>query len=197
MIDTLLQHREKSDKSGILKKLDLKENRYCVLTLHRPSNVDNKEGLENIASILEKIQEKIKIVFPVHPRTKKNLSLFGLDKRFNSMKNLVLTEPLGYLEFLCLMGSSRLVLTDSGGIQEETTVLNVPCITLRENTERPVTFEHGTNLLVSTDKDKVADKSTEVISGKIPVKNRIPELWDGKAAERIVKILMEKVKNGI
>lgn len=197
MIDTLLKHRESSNKSGILEKLDLEENRHCILTLHRPSNVDNRESLENIASILDKIQEKIKIVFPAHPRTKKNLSLFRLDKRLASMKNLILTEPLGYLEFLCLMSNSRLVLTDSGGIQEETTVLGVPCITLRENTERPVTAEQGTNLLISTNKYKVIEKSIEIISNKNPIKNRIPELWDGKAAERIVKVLMEKVKNEI
>ena len=108
------------------------------------------------------------------------------------MKNLIITEPLGYLDFLHLMANSKFVLTDSGGIQEETTVLGIPCITLRQNTERPVTVEQGTNLLVSTDKEKVMSKAMEAIENKIKLKNRIPELWDGKAAERIVKILLNK-----
>jgi len=191
MIDTLLKHKEKAKQSKILEKLGLEENNYCILTLHRPSNVDKKEDFENILSILEKIQEKIKIVFPVHPRARKNIQLFDLDNKIKSMKNLIITEPLGYLDFLFLMANSKLVLTDSGGIQEETTVLGVPCVTLRNNTERPVTVEQGTNLLVSIDKDKVVEKSLDAINDKIKLENRIPDLWDGKAAERIVKILLE------
>ena len=148
MIDTLLKHKEKANKSDILGKLNVEKNNYCVLTLHRPSNVDKKEDFENVLSVLDTIQEKIKIVFPVHPRTKKNIELFNLDGTIKKMENLIITEPLGYLDFLCLMANSKFVLTDSGGIQEETTVLNVPCITLRENTERPVTVEQGTNLIV-------------------------------------------------
>ena len=107
------------------------------------------------------------------------------------MDNLILIEPLGYLDFLCLMSNSKLVLTDSGGIQEETTVLGVPCVTLRNNTERPVTVSQGTNLIISTDKTKILEKSLGVIDGTIKVKNKIPELWDGKAAERIVKVLVD------
>jgi len=191
MIDTLLKHKEKAQASEILEKLKLIKNNYYVLTLHRPSNVDNKEDFENILSILGKIQEKIKIVFPIHPRTQKNIDLFKLNEKIENMKNLIITEPVGYLDFLCLMANSKLVLTDWGGIQEESTVLGVPCITFRKNTERPVTVEQGTNLLVSTHKDKVIEKSLEVIDDKINIKNRIPELWDGKAAERIVKILVD------
>jgi len=189
MIDTLLSYKEKAEQSKILEKLNLGKKDYCTLTLHRPSNVDNKDDFVNILYILEKIQEKIKIVFPIHPRSRKNIESFNFDDRLKRMKNLIMTEPLGYLDFLCLMSNSKFVITDSGGIQEETTVLGIPCITLRKNTERHVTAEQGTNLLVSTDKEKVVSKAMEVIYGKIKLKNRIPELWDGKAAERIVKIL--------
>ncbi|MCH8067643.1 MAG: UDP-N-acetylglucosamine 2-epimerase (non-hydrolyzing) [Nanoarchaeota archaeon] len=196
MIDTLLKHKEKSKKSNILSKLGLDKNSYAVLTLHRPSNVDNKEGFENIIAILEKIQEKIKIVFPVHPRTKKNIELFDLNEKIKNMKNLIITEPLGYLDFLCLMSNSKLVLTDSGGIQEETTVLGIPCITLRKNTERPVTVEQGTNLLVSTDANKVIEESLKVIDNQIKSDRRIPELWDGNAAQRIVDILLMELEGG-
>jgi len=153
MIDTLLSHKEKAENSKILEKLGLEKGNYCTLTLHRPSNVDNKKDFENILSILEKIQEKIKIVFPVHPRARKNIKSFNLDDKMRGMKNLILTEPLGYLDFLHLMSNSKFVLTDSGGIQEEATVLGIPCITLRKNTERPITVEQGTNLLVSIDKE--------------------------------------------
>src|SRR3989344_2764364 len=191
MIDTLLAHKEKSGTSKILEKLKIKKNEYCVLTLHRPSNVDTQNGLGNILAVLEKIKEKTKIVFPVHPRTKKNLQSFGLDKQLKKMKNVLLSEPLGYLDFLHLMAHAKLVLTDSGGIQEETTVVGVPCITLRNNTERPVTSEQGTNLLVSTDKGKVVEKALSVLTDKITVRKKIPELWDGKASERIVSILLK------
>ena len=191
MIDTLLDHKEKAEQSKILEKLGLEKNNYCALTLHRPSNVDNKEDFENILYILKKIQEKIKIAFPIHPRSRKNIESFNLDDNLKNMKNLIITEPLGYLDFLHLMANSKFVLTDSGGIQEETTVLGIPCITLRTNTERPVTVEQGTNLLVSTDKEKVVSKVMEVIGSKISLKHKIPELWDGKAAERIVKILLK------
>lgn len=189
MIDTLLKHKDKSNRSRILKKLNIEKNKYCTLTLHRPSNVDNKEDFENILDMLDKIQQKIKIVFPAHPRTNKNIQKFNLSQKVKSMKNLILTEPLGYLDFLCLMSNSKLVLTDSGGIQEETTVLGVPCITLRKNTERPVTTEQGTNLLVSTNKGKAVEKAIQIINNKTKINKQIPKFWDGKAAERIVKVL--------
>lgn len=192
MIDTLLSHKEKAKKSNILDKLKLNKKEYCTLTLHRPSNVDTKEGFNNIIYILEKLQEKIKIAFPVHPRTRKNIQKFQLEGRIKNMKNLIITEPLGYLDFLCLMDNSKLVLTDSGGVQEETTILGVPCITLRNNTERPVTVEEGTNIIVSTDKDKVIKKANDILDGKIKFKDKIPKLWDGKAAERIVKVILKQ-----
>jgi|TARA_B100001964_G_C14210746_1_gene590406 UDP-N-acetylglucosamine 2-epimerase (non-hydrolysing) len=194
MIDTLLKHKEKAKHSKISEELGLAKNNYVVLTLHRPSNVDDKGGFENVLSILEKIQEKIKIIFPVHPRTKKNIELFKLDEKIENMENLIITGPLGYLDFIHLMANSKLVLTDSGGIQEETTVLGIPCITLRKNTERPVTVEQGTNLVVSTDADKVTEESLKVIEDNIGENRKIPELWDGKAAERIIELLLERFK---
>jgi len=196
MIDALLKHKEKAKKSDILKRHSLKGKNYCVLTLHRPSNVDKRKDFENVISIIKEIQKKIPIVFPIHPRALKNLNRLGLNKILSESNpeidkdNLKLLNPLGYLDFLCLMSNSKFVLTDSGGVQEETTVLGIPCITLRKNTERPVTVEHGTNLLVSTDRKKVVSKAMEVIDNRIKLKNKIPELWDGKAAERIVKILL-------
>lgn len=192
MIDTLLRHKKKAACSGILSRLNLGKGEYCVLTLHRPSNVDTKEGLENIFLILSAIQDKIKIIFPMHPRTKKNIKNYNLKDKLENMGNVVVTEPLGYLDFLCLMSNSKFVLTDSGGIQEETTVLKVPCITLRENTERPVTVEEGTNLLVSTNKGRVIRKAMDVIENKARINAKIPELWDGGAAGRIVKALLSK-----
>jgi UDP-N-acetylglucosamine 2-epimerase (non-hydrolysing) len=191
MIDTLLKHKEKAKNSNILSELDIVKDQYCLLTLHRPSNVDNKENFENIISILENIPNNINIIFPIHPRAQKNLENFELNERIKSLNNLKIIDPVGYLDFLHLMNNAKFVLTDSGGIQEETTVLGISCITLRNNTERPTTVEQGTNLLVSTDKDKVIEKLLDIINDKIKLENRIPELWDGKSASRIVKVILE------
>lgn len=193
MIDTLLNHRKQAKKSKILEQLKLTKKEYCVLTLHRPSNVDKKGSFETILSILEIIGNKIKIVFPMHPRTQKNSELFGFGKRMKHINNLIVTRPLGYLDFLCLMDNSKFVLTDSGGIQEETTVLGVPCITLRKNTERPVTVSEGTNLLVSIDCNKVVEKVMEIINNKLKINKKAPELWDGKAAKRIVDTILKNI----
>jgi len=190
MIDTLLSHKEKAKKSKILSELRLKKKDYAVVTVHRPSNVDSKESLSYVLDILENLQENIKIVFPIHPRTLKNLENFNLLKKVKSQKNLTMTKPLGYLDFLNLMSNSKFVLTDSGGIQEETTAWGVPCITMRDNTERPVTVEQGTNLLVSTNKDKIIAICKGLIK-KSDVKGKMPKFWDGKAAQRIVKILIK------
>ncbi len=191
MIDSLLSHRKKANTSKILSKLNLKKNEYAVLTLHRPSNVDDKRLLEYVIDILDKIQQKIKVVFPVHPRTLKNIHKFKLDQKLKNQKNLVITEPLGYLDFLALMSNSKFVLTDSGGIQEETTVLGIPCITLRNNTERPITAEQGTNMLVSTDRDKIIGASNKLLKGT-HFKAKIPQFWDGKAAKRIVNTILKE-----
>ena len=189
MIDTLLRHRKKADKSKILSELNLKKKDYAILTLHRPSNVDNKKSLEYIIGILNKIQQKINIIFPVHPRTLKNINKFKLDKKMKSQKNLIAINPIGYLDFLNLMSNSKFVITDSGGIQEETTVLGIPCITMRNNTERPITVEQGTNVLVSTDRHKIIGASNELLK-RTNFKAKIPRFWDGKAAKRIVDVIL-------
>jgi UDP-N-acetylglucosamine 2-epimerase (non-hydrolysing) len=194
MIDTLLKHKEKAKKSDILSKLSLEKEKYAVLTLHRPGNVDSKKTFENIISILEVITKNIMVVFPIHPRSLKNIENHRLKERISAIKNLKLTPPIGYLDFLHLMDNSKLVLTDSGGMQEETTVLGVPCITLRENTERPITLEQGTNLVVSTDKSKVIQAFNKAMS-KDKIIGQIPKFWDGKSAQRITEILIKNCNN--
>jgi UDP-N-acetylglucosamine 2-epimerase (non-hydrolysing) len=154
---------------------------YAVLTLHRPSNVDNQESMQSIFNALEEVSTKIPIIFPVHPRTKANIAKFNVQLN----DNFVITKPLPYMDFLNLWRDAKIVLTDSGGLQEETTALGIPCLTLRNNTERPITIEQGTNILVGTSHDDIVRAAKQVLDGK--AKNgRIPELWDGKAAERIV-----------
>lgn len=189
MIDTLLKHAEKAKKSDIHQRLGLLKNGapipYAAMTLHRPSNVDHKTTLSGILDAIHQIQKQIPIVFPIHPRTYKQIQAFGLEQDVKGMQGLVLLEPLGYLDFLSLVSRSKMVLTDSGGLQEETTVLGVPCITIRENTERPVTIREGTNTLVGTDRDKILEAGNQIIAGGGKA-GRIPELWDGNAAERIV-----------
>ncbi len=192
MIDTLLKNKEKADESKILDEQGLKSGSYAVLTLHRPANVDDPAVLGRILDALEVIQQDLPIVFPIHPRTRKNIAGSSLAGRVKAMTGLRLIDPVGYLDFLKLTSSARLVLTDSGGIQEETTILKVPCITLRENTERPVTAEIGSNQIVGTDPEKIISAYREVIDGHWR-ESRIPDLWDGHAAERIVEILTERL----
>jgi UDP-N-acetylglucosamine 2-epimerase (non-hydrolysing) len=184
MIDTLLACREQSALSPILAQLGLAERSYGVLTLHRPANVDDPGVFRRLLVAIARLQRELPIVFPVHPRTRKALS----EGVCREMPNLILTEPLGYLDFMKLMGSARLVLTDSGGIQEETTVLGVPCLTLRNNTERPVTVEQGTNVLVGLEPEHIIAAGLRALEGA-PGAARVPELWDGLAARRIVDIL--------
>ena len=163
---------------------------FVLMTMHRPSNVDTKEGLENILKICEFVSKKIKIVFPVHPRTRSKMDSFGLWTKLNAIDNLILTEPLGYLEFLGLMKESTAVLTDSGGIQEETTYLKIPCLTFRKTTERPVTVEIGSNEMIADfDINQTINHLDHIIKGDWK-KSSIPELWDGHAADRIAKILV-------
>jgi UDP-N-acetylglucosamine 2-epimerase (non-hydrolysing) len=189
MIDTLLRHRQQAEDSRILEQLAIGGRDFAVLTLHRPSNVDDAASLSRLLDALEVVQGDMPIVFPAHPRTRSQLSRFGLDARVDGLSNLRVLDPLGYLDFLKLMASARLVLTDSGGIQEETTILKVPCLTLRENTERPITVEMGSNHVVGQDPEqivaayrKVLDEGTRSL--------RTPPLWDGRAAERIVEVLV-------
>ncbi len=192
MIDSLMHYREKAKCSTGLNELHVKPKQYILVTLHRPNNVDMREGLEKILDIFERLSQRTTIIFPAHPRTQKMLKQFSLSKRVHAIKNLKLLDPLGYVDFLNLMEHAQLVLTDSGGIQEETTFLGIPCLTLRENTERPITVEIGTNQLCRLDVELVVKKSMEVLEGKLK-KGEVPELWDGKTAERIVKILATKL----
>ncbi|MDX9830959.1 MAG: UDP-N-acetylglucosamine 2-epimerase, partial [Anaerolineae bacterium] len=187
--DTLLRHRARAAASDVLGRLGVPPRGYALLTLHRPSNVDDRETLGGIVSALEAVQARLSIVFPVHPRTLKRLESFGLLDRLAAMPGMILTEPLGYLDFLCLLDHARLVLTDSGGIQEETTILGVPCLTLRPNTERPVTVSQGTNQVIGSSPERIVASSLEVLEGRGKEGQR-PELWDGHAAERIVGVLL-------
>ena len=188
MIDTLLTNKEKAEKSDILEKLNLEKKKYAVITLHRPSKVDNINN-PKIISAFEAIQKDIKLVFPIHPRTKKNIENTDLKARVNAMKNLILIEPVGYLEFLKLTANAALVMTDFGGIQEETTILQIPCMTLRENTERPITITDGTNRLVRVTAEDILKNYCEIRNGNKNRGYKIPKFWDGRAAQKIVKIL--------
>jgi UDP-N-acetylglucosamine 2-epimerase (non-hydrolysing) len=187
MIDTLLRHRQRAEASSILEDLGLPE-RYAVVTLHRPSTVDDRARLEGVMEALEQIQRDMPVVFPIHPRTRSKLEAFGIDLRFQDLDGLRLLDPVGYLDFLKLMGSAAVVLTDSGGIQEETTILRVPCLTLRENTERPATVEVGSNQLVGTDPNKIVAAYRASQAGAA-TDFGVPPLWDGGAAERLVAVL--------
>ncbi len=190
MIDTLLANKAKAAQSSILQTLTLQPREYALLTLHRPSNVDVRETFIRILDALEEIQTQIPLIFPAHPRTRKRIDEFGLHERVASMTNFRLIAPLGYLDFLKLMTETKLMLTDSGGIQEETTILRVPCVTLRENTERPITVDQGTNVVVGTSTDRILIESQNILAGQTKA-SQMPDLWDGKAAERIVAILRE------
>lgn len=182
MIDTLLAHRERAKASGARERL-APAGDYGVVTLHRPANVDDPSAARALLDALRRVAERLPLVFPVHPRTRTAFDRHGLSGELDGTPGLRLLEPLGYLEFLALTASARLVLTDSGGVQEETTVLGVACLTLRPNTERPATVEQGTNRVVGTDTESVVEAAMESLTR--PRTARVPELWDGRAAERV------------
>jgi len=183
MIDSLMEHLKLADASTSRQDLGIDGREYAVVTLHRPSNVDNAEVLTGILDALTDISLRLPIVFPVHPRTRANIDKFGLaDKLAES--DIKLIEPLGYLDFMRLYSGAKLVLTDSGGLQEETTVLGIPCLTLRHNTERPITIEMGTNVLVGNDPANIKRAASEALADA-KTDTKIPPLWDGHAAERI------------
>jgi UDP-N-acetylglucosamine 2-epimerase (non-hydrolysing) len=184
MIDTLLAARDRSRQSSILIDMGLVPREYGVVTLHRPSNVDDSVTLQNLLAILDEVAKEVPLVFPVHPRTRQRLAADGLDLSAPSWR---IVDPIGYLDFTHLLSEAKFVLTDSGGVQEETTVLGVPCITLRENTERPVTVDAGTNQLVGTDPVKIRAAVQRARSDRVA--GRVPEFWDGRAAERIAQHL--------
>ena len=202
MIDTLLKNREKAERSTILDELGVNSRPYAVVTLHRPSNVDDPAMLGRIMCVLEEIGREMPVIFPVHPRTRAmlekwrenygdtipNSAEFG-SYPHNSSASLQLIEPLGYLDFMKLMAHARVVLTDSGGIQEETTILGTPCLTLRENTERPITVEMGTNRIVGSDPARILGAYREVMAEN-GMAARTPPLWDGQASRRIAECII-------
>ncbi len=189
MIDSLAYYLKKTSESDILKKFALRKGEYAVTTLHRPSNVDNMEQLLKLVTLLNNVAEEIPVLFPVHPRTRNSLEKFDLLEKVSA--NVLLTDPVGYIEFITLVKDSLLVITDSGGIQEETTWLGVQCITLRNSTERPVTVESGTNQLLGNDLEAAEKAALDITRGKI-MKGSVPPLWDGNAAERIAEIILNK-----
>ncbi len=210
MVDTLIKHLSIARRSGTLERFRLRAGpgvgdrgrvrRYCVLTLHRPCNVDHASTLSRIVRVMNQIAERVPIIFPVHPRAWNNIKRFRLASLFTGAftrpqslltRGLYAVEPQGYLDFLNLVHHARLVMTDSGGIQEETTVLGIPCVTLRETTERPVTIQKGTNILVGTDPEKIRRVVAALLRKpkKRPVR---PPLWDGRAARRIVRVLLRR-----
>ena len=197
MIDSLVANLEKASSSQQIFKLlnrgsvvelgkEFKQGQYVVLTFHRPSNVDSKETLSRLVGIWGELSERLPLIFPVHPRTYKNIELFGMRQLIDNYENLFFIDPLGYLQFINLVRNSRFVLTDSGGIQEETTYLNIPCLTIRPNTERPVTIWEGSNKLIKI--EEILPESELIFAGK-GKKGKQPRYWDGHSAERIVKIL--------
>jgi len=195
MIDTLLKYGEKASRSSVLSELNLLSREYAVLTLHRPENVDSKETFSDLITLLHELCQHIPVVYPIHPRTQKRIEEYGLQEhlsRLSCEERLLPTGPLPYLDFLRLMSKSKFVLTDSGGIQEETTVLRVPCLTLRKSTERPITVVEGTNTVVGVDPKRILEESLRILDGHSK-DGKVPELWDGKAAKRIVRILLENL----
>ena len=209
MVDSLFYNLDRAQKSNILVELGLQEPNstdesqmltdYAVLTLHRPSNVDDHKALLDIIKALKRISNEIPIIFPIHPRTRKQIELLGFKDYFVDLTNnesritnnaICLLDPLGYLDFLKLIRYSKFIMTDSGGIQEETTVLGIPCLTLRDTTERPITITQGTNILVHNDTERIIAEALKILNGDVK-KSHCPELWDGKTAERVVKVIAD------
>jgi len=191
MVDTLLKQRPRAEGLDMPARLGLEPRGYAVLTLHRPSNVDEPEVLRGIVDALATLQRTIPIVFPAHPRTVQRLAALGLSEAAAASANLRIMEPLGYLEFLGLMAGARVVLTDSGGLQEETTALGIPCLTLRENTERPITVTQGTNRVIGVSPERIVRETRRVLEADAgPADLPRPPLWDGRAAERTVQAIL-------
>ena len=186
MIDSLFRHLPMASLDRVRGMLPVEEKGYAVLTLHRPSNVDDVETFRRLLSAIRVIAGDLPIIFPVHPRTRARIAEFGMN---GALSRVTLTDPLGYIDFLSLTSHARLILTDSGGLQEESTALGIPCLTLRDNTERPVTVTHGTNQVVGTDPDTILAAYRRAMSPSEPV--RRPELWDGRTAERITRVFRD------
>jgi len=200
MVDCLLFNKQMAEKSNILSRLDLSKQGYALLTLHRPSNVDDKQSLTRIMSALAEIAQRIPVVFPAHPRTQKGIANFGISELFQD-KTIRLIEPLGYLDFLNLEMNSRFVITDSGGIQVETTALGIPCLTVLDSPIWAITHKQGTNILVGSNSQKLTQEAIKILDNKLTGHESLttdypsrPELWDGKAAGRIVKVIAGRVE---
>jgi len=194
MIDSLVYFRQKASKDNILESIEVSPKEYILMTMHRPHNVDYEKGLRDIIQIIRDAASRKKVVFAIHPRTTNNMKKFGLYEELENIENLTLLGPQGYLQFLKLMDNAALIITDSGGIQEETTFLQVPCMTFRDTTERPVTVELGTNFLMQ-DLNPITVKiqMDKILNGEAK-QGVIPPLWDGKAAERIAEIIVKELK---
>jgi len=188
MIDTMVAHEKEIEESQIIEQLGLKPKEFVLMTMHRPATVDHEEELEKLLSLMEMVTQRYDLIFPIHPRTVKNIERFEMKERLEAIKRLHLTEPMGYFSFQKLVKHSAFILTDSGGIQEESTYRQVPCLTLRPNTERPITVTLGSNELVTFDLEVLKKKIEEISSGAFK-QGKVPPLWDGKATERIVKLL--------
>lgn len=190
MVDTLLEHLDLAKQRVVLKEERLEPGQYALLTLHRPSNVDDRQTLEALIDVIEWVQGELKVVLPLHPRTRRRLEEFSLYNRLLEQPNLLVTGPLGYLDFLSLTANAKFVITDSGGLQEETTVLGIPCLTVRRCTERPVTVTVGTNLVVGPDPERIRHEVSEIFEGRGKT-GSAPDLWDGRAGERVAEALVQ------
>ncbi len=188
MIDTLVAFQKEINEAHILNELGLNAGNFILMTMHRPATVDDLEGLKKLSNLIQVLSEDFKIVFPIHPRTLKNIDAFNLGENFRNNKNLILTEPLDYFSFQKLVKEAKLIITDSGGIQEESTFLQVPCLTLRPNTERPITVTMGSNELVPFEIENILKKVNQIKIGAYKSGN-IPPLWDGKTTARILEVL--------
>ena len=193
MIDSLIQHRARASESEVMERLGVSRRGFTLVTLHRPSNVDEPVVFRGILEALGRLSAQKPVLFPVHPRSQKRIQEFALEPILASYPGLRLMDPLRYLDFLKLMDEAALLVTDSGGIQEETTFLGVPCVTVRHNTERPITITEGTNELVGTDPDRLVDAGTRALSGNWK-QGKIPELWDGRTGQRIASFLTERAE---
>lgn len=188
MIDTMVAFSKQIEKSTILRKIGLQSKEFVLMTMHRPATVDTKEGLQKLIGLIEMVTRDFKVVFPIHPRTVSSMEYFNLHQQLKNNPNLIITDPLDYFSFQKLIKESKFIITDSGGIQEETTFLQIPCLTLRSNTERPITITIGSNELIAFDLKKIKSKINTIVNGTYKA-GKIPKYWDGKSTERIIKIL--------